>query len=56
VTEAERGMSGIDVRDKASFGRAADAVLQGARGFGHNDFKVKLAKRTIERTVVDAAA
>jgi xanthine dehydrogenase YagS FAD-binding subunit len=30
-----------------TFRRAAEEELQGARGFGHNDFKIELAKRTI---------
>ncbi len=30
-----------------TFRRAADAELSGARGYGYNDFKVELAKRTI---------
>lgn len=36
------------------FAAAADMLLAGARGYGHNDFKVELARRTIRRTLADA--
>ena len=35
--------------------RAADALLRGARGFGHNDFKIELARRAIVRALGQAA-
>jgi xanthine dehydrogenase YagS FAD-binding subunit len=38
------------------FADCADAVLAGARGFGHNDFKVELARRAIVRALLQAAA
>jgi xanthine dehydrogenase YagS FAD-binding subunit len=38
-----------------SFKRAADIVLRQARGFGHNDFKIELARRGIERALAQAA-
>ncbi|MBB5711056.1 FAD binding domain-containing protein [Sphingomonas xinjiangensis] len=31
----------------ALFDAAADALLEGARGYGHNDFKIPLARRTL---------
>ena len=34
---------------------AADAAMRNATGRGHNDFKVELAKRTLCRTLADAA-
>ncbi|GJE60856.1 FAD binding domain-containing protein [Methylobacterium trifolii] len=34
---------------------AADAVLQGARGYGSNDFKIPLARRTLRAVVAEAA-
>jgi xanthine dehydrogenase YagS FAD-binding subunit len=40
----------------ASFVRAADALLRGAKGYGHNDFKIDLAKRAIVRALEQAAA
>ncbi|MGA8410839.1 MAG: xanthine dehydrogenase family protein subunit M, partial [Xanthobacteraceae bacterium] len=33
----------------------ADALLRDARGFGHNDFKIELARRGIVRTLTQAA-
>jgi xanthine dehydrogenase YagS FAD-binding subunit len=41
--------------DMAAFTAAAKAELVGARGYGHNDFKIPLASRTIARTLADAA-
>ena len=37
-----------------SFGRAAAAVLRGARGFEHNSFKVELTRRAIVRALKQA--
>jgi xanthine dehydrogenase YagS FAD-binding subunit len=37
------------------FARTADKLLAGARGFGHNDFKIELARRTIRRALAQAA-
>jgi xanthine dehydrogenase YagS FAD-binding subunit len=52
--EAERVLAGAsNTRD--SFVGAADAALKGAQGHGHNDFKILLAKRTIEQTLADAS-
>ncbi|HEY4137848.1 MAG TPA: xanthine dehydrogenase family protein subunit M [Casimicrobiaceae bacterium] len=39
-----------------SFAIAADALLAGARGYGDNDFKIELARRTVVRALVQAAA
>ncbi len=33
---------------------AADEVLRGARGFGSNDFKIPLTRRTLRAVVADA--
>ncbi len=33
---------------------AADEVLRGARGFGSNDFKIPLTRRTLRSVVADA--
>jgi xanthine dehydrogenase YagS FAD-binding subunit len=38
-----------------SFSRAAETVLRDARGFGHNDFKIELARRAILRALTQAA-
>ena len=42
--------------DDSAFERAADALLAGAEGHGHNDFKIDLARRTIVRALGQAAA
>ena len=39
----------------ASFAKAANELLTGARGFGHNDFKIALARRGILRALSQAA-
>ncbi|HEY8370654.1 MAG TPA: xanthine dehydrogenase family protein subunit M [Thermodesulfobacteriota bacterium] len=39
----------------ATFETAADAALAGARGRGHNDFTIELARRTLRRALADAA-
>ena len=33
---------------------AADVVLSGARGFGHNDFKISLVRRTLRAVITEA--
>jgi xanthine dehydrogenase YagS FAD-binding subunit len=38
-----------------NFRRAADVMLRDARGYGHNDFKIELAKRAIVRAFLTAA-
>jgi xanthine dehydrogenase YagS FAD-binding subunit len=38
-----------------NFRRVAEALLRDAKGFGHNDFKVELAKRAIVRALIQAA-
>jgi len=40
---------------RESFVQAADNMLRDARGFGHNDFKIELARRAIVRTLTQAA-
>jgi xanthine dehydrogenase YagS FAD-binding subunit len=40
---------------RESFQRAAATVLREARGFGHNDFKIELARRAIVRALTQAA-
>jgi xanthine dehydrogenase YagS FAD-binding subunit len=34
---------------------AADLALEGAAGYGHNDFKIGLARRVLKRALADAA-
>ena len=52
--EAEGTLAGKRPTAK-NFERAAEALLAGARGFGHNDFKVELTRRTIVRALGQAA-
>lgn len=37
----------------AAFEAAADALVEGARGFGHNDFKIPLVRRTLIASLRD---
>src|SRR5215470_11881235 len=41
--------------DAAAFAQAADLVLREAKGFGHNTFKIELARRSIIRALSQAA-
>jgi xanthine dehydrogenase YagS FAD-binding subunit len=40
---------------RTSFQKAADALLRGAKPYGHNNFKVELARRAIVRALTQAA-
>ncbi len=51
---SEALLSGVPAHEE-SFARAAEALLSDARGFGHNDFKIDLARRTIVRALTQAA-
>jgi xanthine dehydrogenase YagS FAD-binding subunit len=50
--EAESVLSG-HAPEKKVFEAAAQAALEGARGYGHNDFKIELAQRAIVRALFD---
>jgi xanthine dehydrogenase YagS FAD-binding subunit len=52
--EAEAALVGATVT-RASFDAAGVAALKDARGYGHNDFKIPLARRTLRATLADAA-
>lgn len=52
--QAEAALSGRPANE-ATFAEAADLVLRDARGFGHNAFKIDLARRTIIRALSQAA-
>jgi xanthine dehydrogenase YagS FAD-binding subunit len=52
--DAEAALVG-QVPGEASFARAAEAALRGARGYGHNDFKIELARAAIVRALAQAA-
>jgi len=51
---AEAQLNGVPAT-RESFTRAAATVLGEARGFGHNDFKIELARRVIVRALSQAA-
>lgn len=53
--EVEKSLIGKPA-DKANFSVFADGLLEGARGFGHNDFKIGLARRAIVRALEQASA
>jgi xanthine dehydrogenase YagS FAD-binding subunit len=41
--------------ERKTFTRAADALLKDAKGYGHNDFKIDLARAAIVRALTQAA-
>jgi len=53
--EAEAQLSGAPAA-RESFIRAAETLVNDARGFGHNDFKIELARRAIVRALSQAAS
>ena len=54
VEAAEAALAGQPVGDEAALRAAGDLVLQGARGYGHNDFKLPLTRRVMA-AVLDQA-
>ena len=52
--EAEAALRGKPV-DETTTAAAADAAFAGAKGHGHNDFKIDLGKRTLSRALQQAA-
>jgi xanthine dehydrogenase YagS FAD-binding subunit len=52
--EAEKALHGQNATVD-HFSRAADLLLQSARAYAHNGFKVELARRAIVRTLMQAA-
>jgi xanthine dehydrogenase YagS FAD-binding subunit len=52
--EAEAALEGA-LATRASFDAAGVAALKDAHGYGHNDFKIPLARRTLRATLADAA-
>ena len=52
--DAEAQLNGAPAT-RETFARSADTLVRGARGFGHNDFKVELARRAIIRALTQAA-
>jgi xanthine dehydrogenase YagS FAD-binding subunit len=55
VSEAEALLADTPAQ-KPSFQAAADAVLKGARGQGHNDFKIPLTRRVLAGVLAEASA
>ena len=53
VPAAEQSLEGA-APSPAVFDQAADAVLQGARGYGSNDFKIPLTRRTLRAVLTQA--
>jgi xanthine dehydrogenase YagS FAD-binding subunit len=51
--EAEGTLANVALT-RASFDAAGAAALGGAHGYGHNDFKIPLARRTLRATLADA--
>jgi len=41
------------IANSTTFSVAADAVLEGARGFGGNDFKIPLTRRTLHSVLAE---
>jgi xanthine dehydrogenase YagS FAD-binding subunit len=54
AAEAEAALRG-KVANQATFAEAADLALRDAKGFGHNTFKIDLARRTVVRALSQAA-
>lgn len=52
VEAAEQVLAGRE--PESAVPDAAEEVLRGARGFGHNDFKIPLARRTLRAVVAEA--
>jgi xanthine dehydrogenase YagS FAD-binding subunit len=54
-TDAEDRLAG-KAADRQAFAAAADLLLEGAKGYEHNAFKIDLARRAIVRALEQAAA
>ena len=54
VPQAEERLAGASA-DAKTFDAAATAVLDGARGYGSNDFKIPLTRRTLRAVLMQAA-
>jgi xanthine dehydrogenase YagS FAD-binding subunit len=52
--QAEAALRGQPA-NAATFARAADVLLRNAKGYGHNTFKIDLARRSIVRALTQAA-
>lgn len=54
AVNAELALAGAPATER-TYTQAADAALAGARGYGGNDFKIPLAKRTLRYTLAAAS-
>jgi xanthine dehydrogenase YagS FAD-binding subunit len=55
ATEAEALLRGKPINEQNA-ATAADVAFANAKGYGHNDFKIELGKRTLRRALLQAAA
>jgi xanthine dehydrogenase YagS FAD-binding subunit len=55
ATEAEAALRGKPINEQNA-AMAADAAFSNAKGYGHNDFKIELGKRTLRRALLQVAA
>lgn len=53
VTRAETVLTNATANERSA-NAAADVVLSGARGFGHNDFKISLVRRTLRAVITES--
>jgi xanthine dehydrogenase YagS FAD-binding subunit len=53
VPQAEEKLAGPSANAN-TFNSVADAVLEGARGYGSNDFKIPLTRRTLRAVLAEA--
>ena len=51
--EAESALSGAALT-RQSYDAAGAAAVRNARGYGYNDFKIPLARRTLRATLAEA--
>ena len=52
--QAEAMLNGKSATQE-NFQKAAEAIVSGAKGYGHNSFKIELAKRAVVRALTQAA-
>jgi len=53
VRQVEAALAGVSLKP-AALRKAAALAAEGARGYGHNDFKIELMQRAIVRAVETA--
>ncbi len=53
--KAEAALNGKEAT-RENFQKAAEAIVRDAKGYGHNDFKIELAKRAVVRALRQASA